>query len=70
MKIHDFQLLIERLYLEKDRTRGVSRTFLWFTEEVGELAEALPPAIRWERTKTLGRGNDVFDFRWSLVAPE
>jgi hypothetical protein len=34
------------------------------------LAEALPPAIRWERTKTLGRGDDVCDFRWSLVAPE
>ncbi len=34
------------------------------------LAAELPPAIRWERTKTLGRGDNVCDFRWSLVAPE
>jgi L-2-amino-thiazoline-4-carboxylic acid hydrolase len=26
---------------------------------------ALSPSIRWERTKTLGRGNDCCDFRWS-----
>lgn len=41
MKIREFQDLIERLYLDKDRARGVERTFLWFTEEVGELAEAI-----------------------------
>jgi hypothetical protein len=27
------------------------------------------PAIRWERTKTLGRGDDCCDFRWSHVEP-
>ena len=26
--------------------------------------EALPPAITWERTRTLGRGDDRCDFRW------
>jgi hypothetical protein len=26
---------------------------------------ALSPSIKWERTKTLGRGNDCCDFRWS-----
>lgn len=26
--------------------------------------EALPSTITWERTKTLGRGDDVCDFRW------
>jgi NTP pyrophosphatase (non-canonical NTP hydrolase) len=41
MQIGEFQRLIESLYLEKDRRRGVDRTFLWFAEEVGELAEAL-----------------------------
>ena len=30
------------------------------------LAEALPK-ISWERTKTLGRGDDCCDFRWSSV---
>jgi NTP pyrophosphatase (non-canonical NTP hydrolase) len=41
MQISEFQKLIESLYLEKDRARGVDRTFLWFAEEVGELAEAV-----------------------------
>ena len=26
--------------------------------------EELPPTIVWERTKTLGRGDDLCDFRW------
>ncbi|MGA9349224.1 MAG: L-2-amino-thiazoline-4-carboxylic acid hydrolase [Anaerolineae bacterium] len=26
--------------------------------------EALPSSITWERTKTLGRGDDLCDFRW------
>lgn len=36
-----FQEQIERIYLERDRARGWERTFLWFVEEVGELARAL-----------------------------
>lgn len=32
--------------------------------------EALPPAIRWQRTKTLGRGDDCCDFRWCRTTPE
>ena len=30
---------------------------------------ALSPSIRWERTKTLGRGDDRCDFRWSRAEP-
>ncbi len=30
---------------------------------------AMSPYIRWERTKTLGRGDDCCDFRWSLAGP-
>jgi NTP pyrophosphatase (non-canonical NTP hydrolase) len=37
----DFQSLIRRMYLEKDRARGVDGTFMWLMEEVGELAAAL-----------------------------
>ncbi len=29
----------------------------------------LSPSIRWERTKTLGRGDDCCDFRWSRGEP-
>ena len=39
--ISDFQLLIREMYLEKDLARGVSGTFMWLMEEVGELSSAL-----------------------------
>jgi NTP pyrophosphatase (non-canonical NTP hydrolase) len=41
MTIAEFQRLIERIYLDKDRRRGVAGTFMWFAEESGELARAL-----------------------------
>lgn len=37
----EFQRHIAELYLEKDRRRGVTPTFLWLMEEVGELSEAI-----------------------------
>lgn len=39
--ISDFQDLIREMYLEKDLARGVSGTFMWLMEEVGELSSAL-----------------------------
>ncbi len=41
MHIREFQQLIDRMYSDKDRARGPAKTFLWFAEEVGELASAL-----------------------------
>ena len=41
MEIREFQDLIARRYKATDLERGVPRTFLWFIEEVGELATAL-----------------------------
>ncbi|MGI9515506.1 MAG: MazG nucleotide pyrophosphohydrolase domain-containing protein [Pirellulaceae bacterium] len=41
ISIGDFQQLISDMYLEKDVARGVSGTFMWLMEEVGELASAL-----------------------------
>lgn len=41
MHISDFQKVIEDTYGAKDRKRGIESTFLWFAEEVGELARAL-----------------------------
>jgi NTP pyrophosphatase (non-canonical NTP hydrolase) len=41
MHIKDFQKFISEKYEKRDRQRGVSKTFLWFVEEVGELATAL-----------------------------
>ena len=39
--IRAFQEQIERVYGSRDRARGVPGTFLWFSEEVGELARTL-----------------------------
>lgn len=41
MHIEEFQKLISEKYEKRDRERGTARTFLWFIEEVGELATAL-----------------------------
>ena len=41
MKIAEFQRLIAQKYEKRDRQRGIPATFMWFVEEVGELATAL-----------------------------
>ena len=41
MEIREFQQLIRDIYFQKDNQRGLQGTFLWFVEEVGELAEAI-----------------------------
>jgi NTP pyrophosphatase (non-canonical NTP hydrolase) len=41
ISVRDFQKLIHTMYYEKDVERGVSGTFMWLMEEVGELASAL-----------------------------
>jgi NTP pyrophosphatase (non-canonical NTP hydrolase) len=56
VSLGDFQQLIRDMYLEKDLARGVEGTFLWFMEEVGELATALRSGTHEER---LGEFADV-----------
>ena len=41
MHISEFQHLISERYVKRDRQRGTPATFMWFIEEVGELASAL-----------------------------
>ncbi len=41
MNISEFQKLIAEKYEKRDRQRGVPATFMWFMEEIGELATAL-----------------------------
>ena len=38
MEIREFQQSIRDIYFQKDNQRGLQGTFLWFVEEVGELA--------------------------------
>ncbi|MFP4356449.1 MAG: MazG nucleotide pyrophosphohydrolase domain-containing protein [Phycisphaerae bacterium] len=39
--IAEFQQFIRDKYYETDAARGAPKTFLWFIEEVGELATAI-----------------------------
>ena len=39
--LSDLQKIIRQTYGAKDRRRGVDGTFMWFMEEIGELATAL-----------------------------
>ena len=41
MTIDELQALIDRMYSDRDRERGTAATFLWLSEELGELAAAL-----------------------------
>ena len=41
IEISEFQSLIESIYFEKDSERGSSATFMWLSEEVGELSRAI-----------------------------
>jgi NTP pyrophosphatase (non-canonical NTP hydrolase) len=44
-----FQQLIRDIYGVKDQRRGIEGTFMWFMEEVGELAAALRSGSAEER---------------------
>ena len=41
MTLRELQSLIRTMYYEKDASRGVEGTFMWLSEEIGELATAL-----------------------------
>lgn len=68
MQISEFQKIVERTYLERDKARGVGGTFMWFVEEVGELATELREGrnkIELEREFA-----DVFAWLCSLASIE
>lgn len=41
LTVAEFQKHISERYEKSDRARGTPKTFLWFIEEIGELATAL-----------------------------
>ncbi|MGF1581288.1 MAG: MazG nucleotide pyrophosphohydrolase domain-containing protein [Gemmataceae bacterium] len=59
-----FQRLIQEMYGEKDQRRGIDGTFMWFMEEVGELATALRNGTHEER---LGEFADVLAWLATLA---
>ncbi len=64
MDIREFQELIARKYKATDQERGVPRTFLWFIEEVGELATALAGT---DKANTEEEFADVFAWLCTLA---
>jgi NTP pyrophosphatase (non-canonical NTP hydrolase) len=65
MEIREFQDLIARRYKATDQARGVPKTFLWFMEEVGELATAL--ASQEDRTNMEEEFADVLAWLCTLA---
>ena len=51
ISLDDFQRLIRDMYLDRDVARGVDGTFMWLTEEIGELASALREGTHEERSE-------------------
>lgn len=41
MEIREFQKLMREIYGERDRRRGVEKTYMWMVEEMGELVRAI-----------------------------
>jgi NTP pyrophosphatase (non-canonical NTP hydrolase) len=52
--IRAFQTAIEETYGARDRARGEAAAFLWFVEEVGEMAEAIRRGTADERQGEFG----------------
>ncbi|HRP62350.1 MAG TPA: MazG nucleotide pyrophosphohydrolase domain-containing protein [Phycisphaerales bacterium] len=52
MTIAEFQQFIRDRYYATDAARGAPGTFLWFSEEVGELAEAIGKRERGDGDQT------------------
>lgn len=64
MQIDEFQQLMDRLYGEADRTRGMPSTVAWLCEEVGELAQAVRKGSPEQQLHELG---DVLAWLASLA---
>lgn len=64
MEIAAFQQLMEDLYGEADRQRGVPATVAWLCEELGELAQAVRKGTVEQQRHELG---DVLAWLASLA---
>jgi len=64
MHISEFQQLISRKYKKRDMQRGIPATFMWFIEEVGELATALASSNQKNKEEEFA---DVFAWLCTLA---
>lgn len=64
MEIGAFQQLMDQLYGETDRERGIPSTIAWLCEETGELAQAVRKGTEAQQLHELG---DVLAWLASLA---
>jgi NTP pyrophosphatase (non-canonical NTP hydrolase) len=64
MELAAVQELMDRLYGEKDRDRGIPATVAWLCEELGELAQATRKGTKEQQLHELG---DVLAWLASLA---
>lgn len=64
MQLSEFQTLMDTLYGEGDRERGVPSTVAWLCEEVGELAQAVRKGTKEQQLWEFG---DVLAWLSSLA---
>ncbi len=64
MELAELQELMDRLYGEADRERGVPATVAWLCEELGELAQAVRKGSHDEQVHEIG---DVLAWLASLA---
>lgn len=64
MELAEVQRLMEELYGEGDRARGVPSTVAWLAEELGELAQAVRKGTREQQLHEFG---DVLAWLASLA---
>jgi len=64
MELAELQDLMDRLYGEADRERGVPATVAWLCEELGELAQAVRKGTHDQQVHELG---DVLAWLASLA---
>lgn len=64
MELREFQKRIYEIYYAKDKKRGKGKTFIWFTEEIGELARTLRTS---DREGQKGEFADVLAWLTSLA---
>ena len=64
MELADVQRLMDELYGEADRERGIPSTVAWLAEELGELAQAVRKGTREQQLHEFG---DVLAWLASLA---
>ena len=64
MDFKQFQNLMEEVYGERDRERGVAVSVAWLAEEIGELAQAIRKGSHEQRLHEFG---DVLAWTASLA---